>query len=367
MGVKQGEPRSPLLFIVFLSDLSSSLRDDNIDSITLEEIQIFLLLFADDTVLFSHSREGLQVLLNKICSYCRKSGMYINTDKMEAKVFKTGTRLENVDLFYDNKRLNNVSSFTYLGVMLSSNGKFYQTQKAIAPQATKALFSLNSLFEAVSLDVTEKLKLFDTMILPILNYGSEVLGFHSGPDIERVHLKFMKQILGVRPQTTNSTVYGELGRVPLQILRKERILKYWFKIMKSEGSLLNKGFNYQVEHGTNAILWADEVKKLLNDLGFNYLWQNTNVSKLQLNNIIRRLHDQYLQTFYLDLRTYAKLSTYKSFKSQFNIGKYIKCVTNSTHRIALTRLCCSAHRLAIEKGRFRNIDRAQRLCTKCNM
>ena len=54
----------------------------------------------------------------------------------------------------------------------------------------KALFSLNSLFNVVPLELSEKIKLFDTMIAPILNYGSEIWGFHNAPDIERVHIKF---------------------------------------------------------------------------------------------------------------------------------------------------------------------------------
>ena len=63
------------------------------------------------------------------------------------------------------------------------------------------------------------------MILPILNYASEIWGFHPAPDIERVHLKFLKQILKVKSQTPSAAVYGELGRVPLHVMRKERALK----------------------------------------------------------------------------------------------------------------------------------------------
>ena len=47
--------------------------------------------------------------------------------------------------------------------------------------------------------------------------------------------------------------------------------------------------------------------------------------------------------------------------------KYLTCVNNAKHRTALTRFRCSAHKLAIEEGRFRNIERNARLCTKSNM
>ena len=54
----------------------------------------------------------------------------------------------------------------------------------------------------------EKLKLFDYMILPIISYG-----LHNAPDIERVHKKFLKQLLGVRQQASNAAVYGEFVNI----------------------------------------------------------------------------------------------------------------------------------------------------------
>ena len=76
----------------------------------------------------------------------------------------------------------------------------------------QSIVSLNSLFEKVHLDISEKLNLFDSMIMPILMYGAEAWGFHGAPDAERVNTKFLKRMLSVRPQTTNAAVYGELGR-----------------------------------------------------------------------------------------------------------------------------------------------------------
>ena len=92
MGVKQGEPLSPLLFILFINDMSEYLKDESVEVVSLEELQIFLLLFADDTVLFSYTVEGLQILLNKLSMYCKKWNVTVNVDKTVAVAFKVGNR-----------------------------------------------------------------------------------------------------------------------------------------------------------------------------------------------------------------------------------------------------------------------------------
>ena len=69
--------------------------------------------------------------------------------------------------------------------------------KALYDQALKAYHSLLSLFDKVSLDIKIKLSLFDTMIVPILTYGSEVWGVYNFQEVDRLHIRFLKYILGV--------------------------------------------------------------------------------------------------------------------------------------------------------------------------
>ena len=61
-----------------------------------------------------------------------------------------------MNLFYKNIKLKVVESFTCLGVTLSSNGNFYKAQNTLSNQAMKALFSLNTVSDTISLDTLDK-------------------------------------------------------------------------------------------------------------------------------------------------------------------------------------------------------------------
>ena len=66
----------------------------------------------------------------------------------------------------------------------------------------------------------ESLLLFDSLIKPILLYGSDFWGCLPAPKnnpIEKMQLMFCKHMLGVHKNTTTEGVLFELGRLPLQL------------------------------------------------------------------------------------------------------------------------------------------------------
>ena len=69
IGVKQGDPSSSLLFLFFVNDIISNIND-NIEGIfTINEMKMYILLFADDAVLFAQTREALQSMRNDLDTY----------------------------------------------------------------------------------------------------------------------------------------------------------------------------------------------------------------------------------------------------------------------------------------------------------
>ena len=84
------------------------------------------------------------------------------------------------------------------------------------------------------------LKLFDSCVEPILLYGCEVWGYENVDILEKVQTKFCKFIFGVSKYSRNMPVYGELGRYPLSIQIKQRMVRYCTRILKSSEYKLNK-------------------------------------------------------------------------------------------------------------------------------
>ena len=85
-----------------------------------------------------------------------------------------------------------------------------------------------------------QIHLFNTLVKPILNYACEIWGSYDAKPLEVLHTKFLRYVLGVRQSTPNSYVSGELGEFPLKLDRQIRVIKYWFKVLKSPNESLIK-------------------------------------------------------------------------------------------------------------------------------
>ena len=81
-GLKQGCPLSPILFSIYLIDLTEDLHRSK-EGLGIGGIIISALFFADDLVLIGKSRGAIERLLHKLIEWLEKLGMEINTDKTE--------------------------------------------------------------------------------------------------------------------------------------------------------------------------------------------------------------------------------------------------------------------------------------------
>jgi len=87
--VRQGDPLSPLLFILALEVLACRIREDNeIRGILVKEKEIKLTLFADDMTCCLRDITSYHRLVPALQLFPRFSNLHVNNEKME--IFATG-------------------------------------------------------------------------------------------------------------------------------------------------------------------------------------------------------------------------------------------------------------------------------------
>ena len=371
IGVKQGDPSSSLLFLLFVNDIINNI-DSNIDGIfTYDEVKFFMLLFADDTALFAQNPEALQSMLYDLERYCNTWGITINIKKTKIMIFEKGKHT-NYDFKLSDEVLEVVQHFRYLGIYFYKNGSWYRTHKRIAQQASYALHNLFIIFNQMNLYANDKCRLFDSLVGSVLNYNASIWGNGTCSDIEKIHSKFLRKVLGVNRSTNLDALYGDLGRYPMKINRQLLMIKYWIKIKQSNNPLIDKIYEMMYIDAENNISynganWAYNIKQILDNTGLSYIWMNQNSTETTYSQIKQRILDIYKQSWYSRINNSHRLESYRLFKFEFELENYLTCIRERKYQISYSKFRLSSHKLAIEQGRHLRIDKHQRLCTNCNM
>ena len=193
LGLMQGEVLSPILFSLYVNDFDVEFIKNGCTPTELQNLHLFILMYADDMVLFSETVAGLQNMFDVLYDYTKQWNLEVNIQKTKIVIFRNGGQIKrNENWLYDGCQIEVLNQFTYLGVVLNYNGKFLVTQKQLAAQGRKALFAMRANTLDMSLNHCTMFSLFDTYVSSILNYGCEVWGSHKAHDVEKVHLDFVK-------------------------------------------------------------------------------------------------------------------------------------------------------------------------------
>lgn len=99
-------------------------------------LKLFLLLYADDIVIFAETEKGLQQGLHVLHSYCERWKLIVNTNKTKIMIFrKSGLIRENLKFNFNDTEVEIVNHFTYLGIVFTTGGSFIKTFESLKGQA----------------------------------------------------------------------------------------------------------------------------------------------------------------------------------------------------------------------------------------
>ena len=372
-GVRQGDPLSPTLFNLYINDLPEQISCSECKPIQLGNQRVACLQYADDTVMLSESKEGLQESLNRLGKYCEKWGMKVNTDKTKIMICTPGNEKDESKFYFEDNLVERVDRYKYLGIIFNSKGNFTEAKQMLYEKARKASFKLGKLVNNENLSPKILIDLFDKMLKPIAMYGAEIwlsplkiqkncINHLETAPAEKLHVSYLRYVLGTHKKSTKAAIMGETGRVPININALKTLIDFHNRIVWEETNpLVEEALQESKTMAIKKTGWYYEVEELIK---FCQEQERTIPNSVNIRNY---LTEKYIEKWQERTSNGGKLRTMRLFKTNFRSEPYLQIVKNGQERKQLTRLRLSAHELEIERGRYRKLEIEDRKCKTCNI
>ena len=236
-GVPQGSILGPLLFLLYVNDIC------NISTL------VNLILFADDTSLFfsHHNAETLFQIVNmeleKLSKWFKINKMSLHIHKTKYILFGNKAPSPDIKIIIDNECLDKVLETNFLGVTVEHSLTWKKQITSIESKISKGigiLAKMKSKFNKKTL-----LLLYSTLILPYLNYCSEIWGNTYESHLKKICLlqkKAIRIISGLKPLDHCSESFADLGclKFPDIVLLKSCIIVYKASNKSLPANILNR-------------------------------------------------------------------------------------------------------------------------------
>ena len=215
-GSGQGDIQGPPLFNVCLNVAAERTESNKVVSHgavlqrsispLVDDITVLDTDYADDMAVLDNSEEGLQETTDLLCMYGAQGGLRINGKKTEAMVIgkatsqRPYTKEATVNITVEDTPVQQVSDFTYLGTIISSDGTIDRELSARIQKASGAFNQLSNIWKNRNIQSYTKIRIYKAAVLTILLYGSEVWNTTKKQlhRFEVFHQRCLRRILRIR-------------------------------------------------------------------------------------------------------------------------------------------------------------------------
>ena len=244
--------------------------DDHEGTVSVGGRTITNLRFADDIDGLAGQEQELVKLINRLEEASTAYGMQINAEKTQ--LMTNNNNGISTDITIDNKKLETVHSFKYLGALVSDEGSKPEVLSRIA-QTTAAMTKLKVIWNDKNITTSSKIRLMCSLAMSTFLYACE--SWTTTADIERrihaLEMKSFRKLFGIsyRDHITNEEVKARIGNAigpyaDLLTAVKRRKLKWYGRVTRSSGlakTVLQGTVQGGGRRGRQRKRWEDNIKE----------------------------------------------------------------------------------------------------------
>ena len=286
-GVKQGCVLAPFLFNIYLADLSKNLNKEESHSPKIGAHRVSNLMYADDVVLLSYTKIGLQRLIDGVEKYSERHALVINRSKTKLMTIGGLTKSKQI-WFLKGKPLEKVLEYRYLGVIYDVKTRFKPHNEALRRKASALCIAFCKLrHRVVGPSLEPFLKIIEAKLAPSLSYGAEALREKNVALLDILIANTYRRVLSLPKNASSAQIRLELGNPSQEIVSLGTYAKtchrlkgapdgtlsklLWDAINNAKGSQSNKYLMRAIETLGLELLWPMSVseetfKKLVNKM-----------------------------------------------------------------------------------------------------
>jgi hypothetical protein len=366
-GVRQGDVLSPTLFSLYINDFSQAIQESGV-GVEVGESRLGVLLYADDICLIAETEEDLQILLDIADVWCRQWRMQISVEKTSVVHFrKLSKPVTQFEFKCGNTHLSIAHSYKYLGCILDQYMDFTVTANTLAGAASRALGAIISkCYRAGGITYSVYKKMYDSCVVPILDYCAGVWGFRVYDKINAVQNRCIRSFLGVHKYASNAAINGDVAWTPPVVRRKICMLKLWSRIISMGDTRLTKKVLIWDYYTRRANTWCSNIRNIFQETDQMHIYDTMSVCN-EANIVIATdiLSSNAVDAWKQTVLTQPKLRTYKLYKQSYETESYVQMNLSRSSRSLLAQLRSGTLPLLIETGRFINLKPEERICPLC--
>ena len=343
IGVRQGGSSSSFLFVFFVNPLIRTLKSCAPDS-WIKDLHVLMLM--DDTVIFATTRESMQHKIHKLCEFCAEFDMTINQRKTKFIGINTP---DNDPFLTDGLIIEETSSYVYLGstIMNASLSNQIANEIKLRTKHGRKFSSFISAHRDAPFAV--KRKVWDAAVVSAVLYGCETWWTSDIKSAATLYMSTIKQLLGVRSQTSNDLTLMELELPSLSALVKKRQRNFFCK------------YTNRSDYNMTPMKRALDIAIACRSPMSKYFTRNI----LTEENSTDPIHEDINQRrITIQTSGHTRMSTYICMNPNLTISNVYTSspAVPEYMRIIYSKFRLSSHRLMVETGRWSRIPRENRLC-----